>query len=56
MRVEAPRRVITLDEVRAHRDPITRPGERSGVMYRGGDAGRRQLRIRDRVLLEAVAL
>lgn len=31
MRVEAPRRAVTLDEVRAHRDVITRLGERFGV-------------------------
>ncbi|MGA7587684.1 MAG: nucleotidyltransferase family protein [Rouxiella badensis] len=31
MRVEAPRRAVTLDEVRAHRDAITRLGEHFGV-------------------------
>ena len=31
MKVEAPRRAVTLDEVRAHRDVITRLGERFGV-------------------------
>ena len=31
MRVEAPRRAVTLDEVRAHRDAIMRLGERFGV-------------------------
>ncbi len=31
MRVEAPRRAVTLDEVRGHRDSITRLGERFGV-------------------------
>jgi len=31
VRVEAPRRAVTLDEVRAHRDSITRLGERFGV-------------------------
>ncbi len=31
MRVEAPRRAVTLDEVRAHRDAIKRLGERFGV-------------------------
>jgi uncharacterized protein len=31
VRVEAPRRAVTLDEVRAHRDAITRLGERFGV-------------------------
>ena len=30
MRVEPPRRAVTLDEVRAHRDAITRLGERFG--------------------------
>ena len=31
MRVEAPRRAVTLDEVRVHRDAINRLGERFGV-------------------------
>jgi predicted nucleotidyltransferase len=31
VRVEAPRRAVTLDEVRAHRDAIKRLGERFGV-------------------------
>lgn len=31
VRVEAPRRAVTLDEVRAHRDAITRLSERFGV-------------------------
>ena len=31
MKVEAPRRAVTLDEVRAHRDSITRLGERFGL-------------------------
>ena len=31
MKVEAPRRAVTMDEVRAHRDAITRLGERFGV-------------------------
>lgn len=31
MKVEAPRRAVTLDEVRAHRDAITRLGECFGV-------------------------
>ena len=31
MRVEAPRRAVTLDEVRAHRNAITQLGERFGV-------------------------
>jgi predicted nucleotidyltransferase len=31
MKVEAPRRAVTMDEVRAHQDAINRPGERFGV-------------------------
>jgi uncharacterized protein len=31
VKVEAPRRAVTMDEVRAHRDVITRFGERFGV-------------------------
>ena len=31
MKVEAPRRAVALDEVRAHSDVITRLGERFGV-------------------------
>ena len=31
MKVEAPRRAVALDEVRAHSDAITRLGERFGV-------------------------
>ena len=31
MKVEAPRRAVTMDEVRAHQDAIKRLGERSGV-------------------------
>jgi hypothetical protein len=31
VRVEAPRRAVTLDDVRAHQDAITRLGERFGV-------------------------
>jgi predicted nucleotidyltransferase len=31
VKVEAPRRAVTLDEVRAHRDVIKRLGERFGV-------------------------
>jgi predicted nucleotidyltransferase len=31
VKVEAPRRAVTMDEVRAHRDAITRLGERFGV-------------------------
>ena len=31
MKVEAPRRAVTLDEVRAHQDAIKRLGERFGV-------------------------
>lgn len=103
MRVEAPRRAVTPDEVRAHRDAITRPGERFsvrnirvfgsvargettpdsdldllvdvergygfdmagfaldvedelGVMTQVATPGGLKLRIRDRVLREAVAL
>jgi predicted nucleotidyltransferase len=31
VKVEAPRRAVTMDEVRAHRDAIKRLGERFGV-------------------------
>ena len=31
MKVEAPRRAVTMDEIRAHRDAIKRLGERFGV-------------------------
>ena len=31
MKVEAPRRAVTMDDVRAHRDAIKRLGERFGV-------------------------
>jgi hypothetical protein len=52
VKVEAPRRAVTMAEVRAHRNAIKRLGERFGVWTPGG----LKLWIRDHVLREAVAL